>query len=143
MTEDRDRGQAATELALVLPLVVLALLTVVQVALVARDQILVVHGARAAVREASVDSRPSSVHSAALRATGLKPAALRTETSADGGVSGMITVRVKYRSPTEVMLIGPLLPEIPLGAKAAMRLEPGHRAEETFPEGKKTAGTAS
>lgn len=143
MTEDRDGGQAATELALVLPLVVLLLLAVVQVALVARDQILVVHGARAAAREASVDSRPSSVRSAALRATGLKPTSLRTETSAEGGVSGMVTVWVEYRSPTEVMLIGPLLPDIPLGAKAAMRLEPGHGAEKILPEGKKTAGTTS
>lgn len=125
MSEDRDGGQAATELALVLPLVMLALLAVVQVALVARDQVLVVHAARAAAREAAVDSRPMSIRAAALRASGLKAGSLRTESSAEGGDPAMIAVRVQYRSPTDVMLIGPLLPEIFLGAKAAIRAESG------------------
>lgn len=125
MSEDREGGQAATELALVLPLVMLLLLAVVQVALVARDQVLVVHAARAATREAAVDSRPLSIRAAALRASGLKATLLRTESSADGGDPDMIAVRVQYRSPTDVMLIGPLLPEIPLGAKAAIRVESG------------------
>lgn len=130
MSEDRDWGQAATELALVLPLVMLLLLAVVQVALVARDQILVVHAARAAAREAAVDSRPLSIRATAVRASGLKAASLRTESRADGGFPDMITVRVHYRSPTDVMLIGPLLPEIPLGAKAAIRAESGPSAKK-------------
>ena len=59
-----DEGQAAVELALVLPLVVALLLAVVQVGLIVRDQVLVVHAAREAAREAAVDPDPA----AALRA---------------------------------------------------------------------------
>lgn len=130
--EPRDEGQATVELALVLPLLTVLLLGVVQVALVARDQILVVHAARAAAREASVDPRPASVHDAARRAAiGLKPEALRTETSHQGGYGGIVTVGVQYRSPTDVVLIGTLLPDIRLGAKAAMRVENGHAWGET------------
>ena len=41
-----DRGQAVVELALALPLLVLFLLTVVQLTVVVRDQLAVVHAAR-------------------------------------------------------------------------------------------------
>src|SRR4029078_2878808 len=44
----RTRGQATVELALVLPLVVFALLAILQVGLVVRDQVAVVHAAREA-----------------------------------------------------------------------------------------------
>lgn len=120
----RDGGQATVELALVLPLVVMLLLAVLQVALVARDQILVVHAAREAVREAAVDPRPAAIRAAARRAAkGLKVDALRTETSSQGGRTSIVTVRVHYRSATDVVLVGPLLPAVDLGAKAAMRVE--------------------
>ena len=119
-----ESGQAATELALVLPLLALLLLTVVQVALVARDQVLVVHAAREAAREAAVDPRPAQVRQAALRAgTGLKPGRLGTETSQTGGVPVIVTVEVAYRAPTDVVLVGPLLPDVALRASAAMRRE--------------------
>ncbi len=129
MHRERDEGQAATELALVLPLLLLLALFLVQVALVARDQILVVHAAREAAREAAVDPRPASVRKAAIRASGLKAGGLRTDLSSGGG-SSIVTVRVEYRSPTDVVLVGPLLPEIVVGAKAAMRSEVGQPAAE-------------
>ncbi len=132
MTGERDEGQAATELALVLPLVVVLLLFVVQVTLVARDQILVVHAARAAAREAAVDPRPASVRAAALDATGLKPRSLRTEGVSRGAAPGVVTVRVEYRSPTEVVVVGSLLPDVVLRAKAAMRSELGQLSKKTF-----------
>lgn len=135
MSRERDEGQAATELALVLPLLLLLALLLLQVALVARDQILVVHAAREAAREAAVDPRPASVKQAAIRASGLKPGGLGTELSLGGG-SSIVTVRVEYRSPTDVVLIGPLLPDIVVGAKAAMRSEVGQPAVET-PDAKK------
>ena len=130
MSRGRDEGQAATELALVLPLVLLLFLLLLQVALVARDQILVVHAAREAAREAAVDPRPASIRSAAVRASGLKASDLGAEMTPGGG-SSIVTVRVQYRSPTDVVLIGPLLPDIVVGAKAAMRSELGQRARET------------
>jgi hypothetical protein len=91
----------------------------------------VVHAAREAAREAAVDARPASIRAAAVRAAkSLKPEALRTETSLVGGVARAVTVRVHYRSPTDVVLIGPLLPDVNLGAKAAMRVESTQRGDE-------------
>lgn len=129
---DDEEGQAATELALVLPLLVLLLLAVVQVTLVARDQVLVVHAAREGAREAAVDPRPVAVRRAVRRAaantdaeagSGLKVRRLGTEISQTGGAPVIVTVRVVYRAPTDVPLIGPLLPDIEVRAKASMRQE--------------------
>ena len=53
-----ERGQATVEFALLLPVLVLALLAVLQVAFVVRDQVAVVHAAREAARAASVDPDP-------------------------------------------------------------------------------------
>lgn len=144
MARTRDeQGQAATELALVLPLLVVLLLTVVQVTLVARDQVLVVHAAREAAREAAVDDRPAQIRLAARRAAGgLKVDRLGTETRQTGGAPVTVIVRVTYRVPTDVPLIGPLLPDVEVRAKAAMRQEsPGQRRKS--PEQRRsTAGTA-
>jgi Flp pilus assembly protein TadG len=63
------------ELALVLPLVLLLLLGVVQVGLVVRDQILVVHAAREAAREAAVDPAPGAARRAALAGSTWSPRA--------------------------------------------------------------------
>ncbi len=48
-------GQATVELVLVLPVVVLALLLVIQVGLIARAQVLVVNAAREGARAAAVE----------------------------------------------------------------------------------------
>ncbi len=131
MSRGGDEGQAATEVALVLPLVVALLLVVVQVTLVARDQIMVVHAAREAARHAAVGASPADVREAAARAAGVKVQSITAEVSAPGGAgpagSGeTVVVQVRFRSLTDVALVGPLLPDPVLWAKAAMRLEPGH-----------------
>ena len=125
MRRDRDEGQAAVELALVLPLVVLLLLAVVQVTLVARDQVLVVHAARNAAREAAVDpDRPGAPRAAATSDGSLKSSRLEVEVHTVGGDrQDLVVVQLGYDSPTDVPLIGPLLPDVRLGAKAAMRAE--------------------
>ena len=138
-----EAGQAATELALVVPLLVLLLLSIVQVTLIARDQVLVVHAAREAAREAAVDPRPPAIHRAALRAgSGLKPDRLGTETSQTGGAPVIVTVRVVYRAPTDVPLIGPLLPDVEVRAKAAMRRETPGGLGKSPPQVSTPAGTA-
>ena len=142
MRRAQDEGQAATELALVLPLLLLLALLLVQVSLMARDQILVVHAAREAAREAAVDPRPASIRKAAIRASGLKAGRLHTE-MARGDGSRIVTIRVQYRSPTDVVLVGPLLPDIVVGAKAAMRSEMGQAGGRNSNSQKKNAGTAS
>ena len=143
MNGGRDEGQAAAEVALVLPLVALLMLLAVQVALVCRDQILLVHAAREAAREAAVDARPAAVRAAAARSSDLKPERLHVETSHTGGSPGIVRVSVSYRSPTDVPLVGPLLPDVTVWAKAAMRSEMGHAAWKFHHGPRKSAGTAS
>lgn len=123
MTGARDEGQAAVELALVLPLLVVLLLAVVQVALVARDQVLVVHAARAGARQAAVDPDPLVVRRAVAEASGLDGSSLVVDTITVGSSERTVTTRVRYTARTNVALLGPLLPDVPLEASAAMRSE--------------------
>lgn len=120
--EERQRGQAAVELALVLPLVLLLFLGLAQVGLVVRDDVLVVHAAREAARRAAVDRGDGAPRTAALAGTGLTSSRLDVETRRDEA-AGTVTETVRYRSPTGLPLIGPLLPDVPLEAKATMREE--------------------
>lgn len=112
------------ELALTLPVVAALLLAVAQMGLILRDHLLVVHAARAGVREAVVDARPGSVRAAALAASpALKPGGLRAETRHIRGSPDMVTVVVTYQSTTAVPLVGPLLPDVRLSAKASLQDE--------------------
>jgi Flp pilus assembly protein TadG len=117
-----DDGQAAVELALVLPLLALLLLGMVQVGLVVRDQVLLTHAAREAVREAAVDPSPDASRRAALAGAPLEAARLKLQLTTEPE-AGRVNARLDYRSPTMVPVIGPLLPEVELTARASMRLE--------------------
>ena len=114
-----SRGQATVEFAFVLPLVVLAALAVIQVGLVVRDQMGVVHAAREAARAASVDDDPSSAVRAATRTL---PGA-DVDVGARPDIGGEIRVTVRYRSVTSLPLVGALFPDPDLHATAAMRVE--------------------
>lgn len=125
MTDRRRRaaGQAAVEVALVTPVVALLLLGVVQVALVVRDQVLVVHAAREAARAAAVDPSPGTARRAAVAATTLRPDRLDVDVPPGGGPGRLVTATVVYRSPTAAPLIGPLLPDVVVRGRASMRRE--------------------
>jgi Flp pilus assembly protein TadG len=115
-------GQAAVELALAFPLVCIFLLGVVQVTLVARDAIAVVHSAREGARAAAVAASPASAAAnAVLRAGGLEPGRLTSLTMVSGDT---VRVTVRYRAPTDVPLVGALVPDVALSATATMALEP-------------------
>ncbi len=118
-----DRGQSTTELALLLPVVVLLLVAVLQLGLVARDVVLVTHAAREAARAAAVDGTPGAARRAALTTSGL--AADRMQVTASGrlGPGSRVLVRVTYRIPTAVPIIGALLPDPSVTASASMRVE--------------------
>ncbi|HVE47656.1 MAG TPA: TadE/TadG family type IV pilus assembly protein [Acidimicrobiales bacterium] len=118
-----DEGQAAVELALVLPLVALLLLAVVQVVLVVRDQVLVVHAAREAARAAAVDPSAGVARKAALAGAPLAGDRLSLELSGREKDSGQVAVVLAYRSPTRAPVVGALLPDIVLHAQASMRRE--------------------
>ena len=114
------RGQATVELALVLPLVLTLALVVVQVGLVARDSVRVAHAARSATRAASVGLDDDSVRRAASEASGLAPSRLIVVIVRAGD---WVTVRVTYRCPTDVPLVGTLAPAVELRDQLTMRVE--------------------
>lgn len=122
MPRRSDRGQATVELALALPLVFIVLLGVVQVLIVGRDQIAVVHAAREGARAAAVAADPGGEGArAATAAAGLDPA--RLAVSVAGGAD-RVTVTVRYDVPTDVPLIGALLSDVTVTGTATMRTEP-------------------
>lgn len=114
-----DAGQATVEFALVLPLLAFLVLALLQAALVARDQVLVVHAARAAAREASVDAGAARVAGAVDRV--LPGATVAVDPKpAIGEPRG---VDVRYVSRTDLPLVGVLFPDPTLHARAVMRAE--------------------
>lgn len=116
-------GQATVELVLVLPVVVLALLLVIQVGLVARAQVVVVNAAREGARAAAVGG-PGAAGPAARQPPGLRPERVSVDTATEPGASGdLIRVTVRYRAPTDVALVGPLLGDPTLTATVTMRSE--------------------
>ena len=118
-----DRGQATVELALCLPVLMMALLLVVQVGLVVRDQIRTVHAAREAAREAAVSADVGAADAAAQSSSALDGGRVTVSLSGRGEAGSRVTARVTYRSATEVPLIGFLLPDPVLHAEATMRVE--------------------
>ena len=115
-----DRGQAAVELALCLPLLFIFLLGIVQLVVIVRDQLAVQLAAREAARAGAVAaSSAAAAEGAAGRAVTLRP--LNVVTSASGAT---VTVTVSHVTRTDVPLIGALLPDITVTAAATMALEP-------------------
>lgn len=114
-----EAGQTTAELALTFPVVLLLALVLVQATLVLRDDLALANAAREAARAASVDPDPARAERAAA-------AVLAGATVAVGPrppVGDLVTVRVSYRSATTVPLVGPLLPDPELVARATMRVE--------------------
>lgn len=119
-----ERGQATLELVLCLPLIVLLALALLQVAVVARDQVAVTHAAREAVREAAVTPEAGAPRAAALAATErLDGDRLQVHVGRRGRPGTRVEVGLAYDSPTDLPLIGPLLGDVRVRAAAAMRVE--------------------
>jgi Flp pilus assembly protein TadG len=117
-----DRGQAAVELALALPLVFVGLLAAVQVLVVARDQLAVVHAAREGARAAAVAADPAGEGAtAARRAAGLDDSRLSVAVSSSGDD---VAVVVRYHVLTNVPLVGLLVGDLEVTSRATMRAEP-------------------
>ena len=117
----RRGGQATVELALAFPVVLVGILLALQLALVARDQVLVTHAAREAARTAAVEPRAGAARDGALRSTtALDPARLHVDADRIGD---RVTIRVRYRSRTALPLVGALVPDPSLGSTVVMRIE--------------------
>jgi len=114
-----ERGQSTVEFALVLPFLFVFLLGLVQVAVIARDQLLVVHAARAAAREASVGSSDDRVRAAATTVVHGATVAIGPR----GAVGTSFVVTVRYAERTKVPLIGDFIADRTLSASSTMRVE--------------------
>ena len=96
----------------------------VQVGLVVRDQVLVTGAAREAARTAAVvgpDDR-SAIERAAAASRPARPGPARGRGRL-AAVDGTVEVHVRYRSRTDLPLIGALVPDLDLRATAVMRRE--------------------
>jgi hypothetical protein len=114
-----ERGQATVEFALLLPLVFALFVLGFQIALVGRDELLVVHAARDAAREAAVSPDLTRIRAAAART--LPGASVRVVHR--GRVGEPVEVEVRVVSRTDLPLVGALLPDLTLHASAVMRVE--------------------
>lgn len=116
----RDRGQAAVEFAIALPLVVVLLLGVIQVVVVVRDQIAVELAAREGARAGSVAASPAAAASAAAgRATELSPLDVTTSATDDH-----VTVSVSFTSRNRLPILGIAIRDVDVSASVTMAREP-------------------
>jgi hypothetical protein len=118
-----ERGQAAVELALALPLLAVLFLLLLQVTLVVRDQVLLTHAAREAAREAAVADDPGAARRGALAGAALDPRRLEVSADGRGGPGSRVTVHLVYASPTEVPVVGAFVGDVRLEASVTMRVE--------------------
>lgn len=118
-----ERGQATVELAVLLPVVVVLVVLLAQVALVARDRVVLVHATRAAGRAVIVEPTVASARDA-LDALG-EPASSST-VSLEGSTrpGELMQVRVVLRRPALPLLAG-LVGPIELREQVTVRVEGG------------------
>ena len=119
----RDRGQAAVETALVLPLIMAVALAFVQVGLLVRDHILVVHAAREAARAAAVDPTAETATAAAMAATKLDPARMQVEVAGSRYAGGRLRVSVRYHPELAIPIVGRLFPPVSIQEDLTVRVE--------------------
>ena len=116
-------GQSTVELALCLPILAFVLGAVLEVGLIAGDQVRVWRAARDAARVAAVDPDSAAIEEAAAD-SGLEGLEVAVEPEATYRVQGEpVTVAVAYRVRGHVPVVGELFDEVVLRATAAMRIE--------------------
>ena len=115
----REQGQATVELALLLPFLVGLVLTVVQVGLVLRDRVALTHVTRVAARAAAVDPSEANV----LRAAGGAGLDARRVSVRVARRGRLVSVEVKYRSPTDVPMVGVVVGDVALSERLVAFVE--------------------
>jgi len=100
---DPQRGQATTELALLAPLLLLAMLFVVQVFVVVRDRVFLVHTLREAAVSVSATSDPQEARAAVAR---VLPGATMTRTETG------VRIAVDVLLHTDVPIVGRFVPDL-------------------------------
>jgi hypothetical protein len=122
-----ERASASVEFALVLPLVLIMALALLQVGLLAKDQLIVEGSARAGAREGAVTVDDVRAQQAAKEAAvSLDASRLELVVQREGGRGSSVTLKVVYHAHVVMPLISWLFPEsIDLAATAVMRQETG------------------
>ena len=120
-----ERGSAALEFAMVLPILLIVTLGLVQAGLFVRDQLVLVEAARAGAREASVTADDGAVRAAVGRTAGvLADADLSVEVTRSGQQGQPVSVRVAYADQVVIPVVGWLFPaSVDLSASATLRQE--------------------
>lgn len=130
-----EAGSASVEFAVVLPLTVVALMLVVQVALLVAEQLNVAHAAREGARAAAVWNDDARARDAALRAGALDPD--RTDVAVDPAerdVGDAVRVTVVYRPAIVVPFVARFVPAgTTLRASVTMRTERARPSPEPQP----------
>ena len=122
-----QRGTAAVEFALVLPIVLAIVLALVQVGLLVRDRLLVESAVRSGARTAAVEPGDEAVRVAVVRsAPSLDPGSLSVSTARAGVRGEPVTVTVSYVATIRVPFVAWLFP-----AGVTMRAEATDRQEFT------------
>lgn len=115
-----SEGQASVEFALLLPVAVWFVLAVVQVGVVVHERVMLTHAAREGARVAAVGGSDAEVRAATVRASGLDPDRLRVVVARR---HGRVEVAISYSAVTDVALVGRLVGDPRLDARAVMRRE--------------------
>jgi Flp pilus assembly protein TadG len=120
-----ERGAASVEFAAVLPLAIVALLLLVQVALLVSEQLSVQHAAREGARAAAVWNDDERARDAALEAGALDANRTTVDVEpAQRSVGDPVRVTIRYAPRIVVPLVGAFVPSgITLHASVEMRTE--------------------
>lgn len=120
---DGERGQSTVEFALLLPFLVAVFAALVEVGLLAGDQVRLWHAAREAARVAVVDPDPTQAAIAA-ESSGLYPLELDIDPDVAHRIQGRpLTVRIRYDPRGRLPLLGLITRSVDLDATATMRIE--------------------
>lgn len=118
-------GSAAVEFALVLPLLLVVGLALLQVGLLAKDQLVLQEAARAGARQAAVSHDEERVRQAAIEAGAtLDRSRMAVAIDRAPAADGPVTVTVTYDAPIAIPVVRWLFPtQVRLSARATMRQE--------------------
>jgi len=116
-----ERGSAVVEFALILPLVLILVLGLVEVAIVARSEIQLIHAAREGARQAAVSPDTAQASAAVRKALGAAGPAARISVSRPAAIGQPAQVRVSVRHRIGAPILGGFT--VDLAASASMRTE--------------------
>jgi len=125
---EAERGQATVEAAMTLPIVLIALLLIVQVGVVVRDAMALVQASREGARTAAVTGDDASTADAVRAADGsLEDSRVVIDIQPPSGErtrGGQITLHLSYADKLTIPIVSKLVSfEVPLRATATMRIE--------------------